>query len=200
MRKALVYILIVVSIIGLLSHIKGLEKDLGALEDEVEVLGQSINRKNIEINELNDTIKTIRVENENLTNDINEASKNNDNLKRENKKLKNQVNRGSVTRSTESKSNGKYLGVFHATAYTDNVASQGKWVGQTATGMKPQVGVIAVDPKVIPLGTKLYVEGYGNCIAGDTGGAIKGRRLDLFYNTQSEVTKFGRKDLKVYLR
>ena len=45
----------------------------------------------------------------------------------------------------------KLLGSFEATAYTDNVESQGKWVGQTATGRKPQVGVIAVDPKVIPL-------------------------------------------------
>ena len=69
---------------------------------------------------------------------------------------------------------------MEATAYTDDVESQGKWVGQTASGMKPQVGVVAVDPKVIPLGTKLYVEGYGEAIAGDTGGAIKGMRIDVF--------------------
>lgn len=89
---------------------------------------------------------------------------------------------------------------FEATAYTDDVQSQGKWVGQTASGMKPQVGVIAVDPKVIPLGTKLIVEGYNNndiCIAGDTGGAIKGKRLDLFFNTRKEALAFGRRNVKV---
>ena len=48
---------------------------------------------------------------------------------------------------------------MEATAYTDDKQSQGKWVGQTATGVKPQIGVVAVDPKIIPLGTRLYVEG-----------------------------------------
>lgn len=86
---------------------------------------------------------------------------------------------------------------MEATAYTDDVASQGKWVGQTATGMKPQVGVVAVDPKIIPLGTKLYVEGYGLAIAGDVGGAIKGHRIDLFMNTSRECYDFGRRRVKV---
>lgn len=100
--------------------------------------------------------------------------------------------------ATRSSSRGRLLGTFEATAYTDDVQSQGKWVGQTASGMKPQVGVIAVDPKVIPLGTKLYVEGYGNAIAGDTGGAIKGKRLDLFMNTNEECYAWGRKKVKVW--
>ena len=86
---------------------------------------------------------------------------------------------------------------MEATAYTDDVESQGKWVGQTASGMKPQVGVVAVDPKVIPLGTKLYVEGYGEAIAGDTGGAIKGNRIDLFMPTRSEASRFGRQVVQV---
>ena len=100
--------------------------------------------------------------------------------------------------ATRSSSRGRLLGTFEATAYTDDVQSQGKWVGQTASGMKPQVGVIAVDPKVIPLGTKLYVEGYGNAIAGDTGGVIKGKRLDLFMNTNEECYVWGRKKVKVW--
>lgn len=89
------------------------------------------------------------------------------------------------------------LFTMEATAYTDDYASQGPWVGQTATGMKPQVGVVAVDPRVIPLGTKLYIEGYGEAIAGDTGGAIKGNRIDLFFNTRGECMRFGRKKLRV---
>ena len=87
---------------------------------------------------------------------------------------------------------------MEATAYTDDVESQGKWVGQTASGMKPQVGVVAVDPKVIPLGTKLYVEGYGEAIAGDTGGAIKGMRIDVFLPDKDSCMKWGRREVKVW--
>ena len=62
------------------------------------------------------------------------------------------------------------------------------------------VGMVAVDPKVIPLGTKIYVEGYGIAIAGDTGGAIKGNIIDLFFNTNKECYQFGRQHgLNVYV-
>lgn len=88
-----------------------------------------------------------------------------------------------------------------ATAYT---ASQGK---KTASGRVAQYGVIAVDPNVIPLGTKLYVEStddgkswqYGYCIAGDTGGAIKGNKIDLYYNSKSQCLQFGRRSAIVYV-
>ena len=46
--------------------------------------------------------------------------------------------------------------------------------------------VISVDPKVIPLGTKVYVEGYGNAIAGDTGGAMKGKKIDVFFSSKQK--------------
>lgn len=88
-----------------------------------------------------------------------------------------------------------------ATAYTDHTGTK------TASGRLPQYGVIAVDPKVIPLGTKLYVEStddgkswqYGYCVAGDTGGAIKGNKIDLFFDTRSECLKFGRRSAIVYV-
>lgn len=86
---------------------------------------------------------------------------------------------------------------MEATAYTDDKQSQGKWVGQTATGVKPQIGVVAVDPKVIPLGTKLYIDGYGQAIAGDTGGAIKGNKIDLFLPNRGDCMRFGRQKVKV---
>ena len=50
----------------------------------------------------------------------------------------------------------------------------------------PDVKVIAVDPKVIPLGSKVWVEGYGYAVAGDTGGAIKGNKIDLFMPSKSK--------------
>lgn len=61
----------------------------------------------------------------------------------------------------------------------------------TASGMRATKGVVAVDPRVIPLGTRLHVEGYGNCIAGDTGSAIKGNRIDLCFDTLEEMEAFG---------
>ncbi|MFT8390691.1 MAG: peptidoglycan-binding protein [Sporolactobacillus sp.] len=73
--------------------------------------------------------------------------------------------------------------------------------GVTATGINllqnPDARVVAVDPSVIPLGTKLYVEGYGYAVAADTGGAIKGQKIDLFFNNNSEALTWGRRTVKV---
>ncbi len=80
-----------------------------------------------------------------------------------------------------------------ATAYT------AKSSARTASGTLAKVGVVAVDPKVIPLGTKLYIDGYGHAVAGDTGSAIKGNKIDLFFNSHNEAINFGVKSLKVYV-
>ena len=53
--------------------------------------------------------------------------------------------------------------------------------GYCANGKRCKVGRVAVDPNVVPLGTWLYVKGYGFCQACDTGGAIKGKRIDLYF-------------------
>ncbi|MDO4287029.1 MAG: 3D domain-containing protein [Eubacteriales bacterium] len=78
--------------------------------------------------------------------------------------------------------------------------------GTTASGMSAQVGRIAVDPSVIPLGTRLYITSadgtswiYGQAVAADTGGAIKGNRIDLYFNTEAECNSFGRRSAKVYI-
>ena len=75
-----------------------------------------------------------------------------------------------------------------ATAYTAYVMAVQV---RTATGINlranPNVKVIAVDPRVIPLGTKVYVEGYGYAVAADTGGAIKGNKIDVFFPSKSDA-------------
>ena len=85
-----------------------------------------------------------------------------------------------------------------ATAYT---ASCNGCSGITATGINlkanPHLKVIAVDPSVIPLGSKVWVEGYGYAIAGDTGGAIKGNKIDIFMADRSAALAFGRKQVKI---
>jgi 3D (Asp-Asp-Asp) domain-containing protein len=86
-----------------------------------------------------------------------------------------------------------------ATGYGPGRASNGRWAGQTATGLRPGYGVVAVDPRFIPLGTRLYIEGYGYAVAGDTGGAIKGNRIDLGHDTHREAMRVGRKRVKVLI-
>ncbi len=70
---------------------------------------------------------------------------------------------------------------------------------RTATGKTPEVGMVAVDPSVIPLGSKLYIEGYGYAVAADTGGSIKGNRVDLFMEDRSQCLSWGRKTVKLYI-
>lgn len=91
-----------------------------------------------------------------------------------------------------------------ATAYDAGYQSTGKTpdhpeYGITYTGMRVRRGIAAVDPKVIPLGTRLYVEGYGFAIAADTGSAIKGYRIDLYHDTYEEAMRYGRRNVKVYI-
>ena len=76
---------------------------------------------------------------------------------------------------------------------------EGSSTGRCATGMRAGYGVVAVDPRLIPLGSKLYVEGYGYAVAGDTGGAIKGHRIDLGHTTHSEASNVGRRRVTVWL-
>jgi uncharacterized protein YabE (DUF348 family) len=70
---------------------------------------------------------------------------------------------------------------------------------RTSSGQDPAVGMVAVDPSVIPLGTKLYVEGYGYAWAADTGGAIQGDRIDLFMEKHAQCAHWGRQTVKVYI-
>lgn len=100
-----------------------------------------------------------------------------------------------VETSGEQEINAKKKIRMRATAYS----SQETGSNVTASGMKARVGVVAVDTKVIPLGTKLYIEGYGYAVAGDTGGAIKGNKIDLYFNTSSECRQFGVKHVDVYV-
>ncbi len=69
----------------------------------------------------------------------------------------------------------------------------------TSMGMKAGYGVVAVDPSVIPLGSRLYVEGYGYAVAGDVGGSIKGLRIDLGFNTKREALRYGVRRTRVYV-
>ena len=113
-----------------------------------------------------------------------------------------QVSRGSSSSNSSATASAAPSGgrefYVSSTAYT---ASCNGCSGYTATGINlksnPNVKVIAVDPSVIPLGTKVYVEGYGYAVAADTGGAIKGNKIDVFFPSKSDAYRWGRKTIKV---
>ncbi len=109
-----------------------------------------------------------------------------------------QVSRGSSPSASASAESGGREFYVSSTAYTANCNGCS---GHTATGINlkvnPGAKVIAVDPSVIPLGSKVYVEGYGYAVAADTGGAIKGNKIDVFFSSQSDAYRWGRKTIKI---
>lgn len=93
---------------------------------------------------------------------------------------------------------GKVM-TMEATAYDPSAGRGAAATFRTRTGLPAKYGVVAVDPRIIKLGTMLYIEGYGFAKAADTGGAIKGNKIDLCVNTYREAMKFGRKKVKVHV-
>ncbi|MPN17860.1 Cell wall-binding protein YocH [bioreactor metagenome] len=83
-----------------------------------------------------------------------------------------------------------------ATAYTRYDEGCGDY---TYRGTYLRRGLVAVDPDVIPLGTKLYIPGYGHAMADDIGGAIQGNRIDLAMDTLNEAYNFGIRNVTVYV-
>lgn len=108
-------------------------------------------------------------------------------------------------REKSSSGNGSYKDwravSVSSSAYTASCAGCS---GVTATGINlsanPNAKVIAVDPSIIPLGSTVYVEGYGMAIAGDTGGAIKGHRIDIYMRDHGQAINWGRKTVNVYVK
>ncbi len=101
---------------------------------------------------------------------------------------------------------GRYLGAFTLTAYTAGPESTGKRPGHpaygiTASGAYVEEGTtVAVDPRVIPMGRRVYIEGIGYRVAQDTGGAIKGKRIDVYIEDLQEALEFGvKRGVDVYL-
>ena len=100
------------------------------------------------------------------------------------------VSRGTYTRSK--------VVMMESTAYTPDAGLK-RPTFRTRTGTRAEYGVIAVDPRVIPLGTRMYVEGYGFGIAEDTGGAIKGNIIDVCFEDRAAAMKWGRRQVRVHI-
>jgi 3D (Asp-Asp-Asp) domain-containing protein len=85
---------------------------------------------------------------------------------------------------------------MYATAYTAHDAGNSSY---TSRGHELRKGLVAVDPRVIPLGTRLFITGYGFAIADDIGGAIKGNKIDLAFESRAEALQFGVQRVTVYI-
>lgn len=84
------------------------------------------------------------------------------------------------------------LGTYKLTAYCACSRCCGKTNGITASGAKAVQGVtVAADTRILPFGTKIYIDGYGERTVQDTGGAIKGNRIDVFFDSHQEALQFG---------
>jgi 3D (Asp-Asp-Asp) domain-containing protein len=108
--------------------------------------------------------------------------------------------RSGITLGTRGVYTGRRVFVMVATAYDPGPGSCGKYAdGITCNGKRAGYGIAAVDPTIIPLGSKLYIEGYGYAIAADVGGAIKGYRIDLGYNSRGGAFQWGRRTVRVFV-
>lgn len=126
-----------------------------------------------------------------------ESKKENSDKDKENEE---QPTKPSTPDTPKENSKGTYLGKFKLTAYCNCKKCCGKWAGgPTASGKMPKAGrTIAVDPKVIPLGTKVVINGK-TYTAEDTGGAIKNKRIDVYFDSHQAALNFGVQYAKVYL-
>jgi 3D (Asp-Asp-Asp) domain-containing protein len=93
--------------------------------------------------------------------------------------------------TTTAGARGAELGSFEVSCHT------GK--GVTASGRPSSRETVSVDPRVVPLGTRLVIDTVGTRVAADTGGAIRGRRLDIWEPSAAACTRFGRRQLRVWL-
>lgn len=103
-----------------------------------------------------------------------------------------EVSRSEMTKNSSNSNSGKHMKVV-ATAYAGDTI--------TSTGTVPRWGTIAVDPRVIPYGTKVYIPQFGMTFtAEDCGGAIKGNKIDIFMNSESQCRNWGRRSIDIYIK
>lgn len=217
--RAVILIVVILGLTYLVFHISKLNDDIVNLEEEVEV-------QKVFVEQLEEDKKELTVERNILEVDIDAIELDKQLLEKEVDKLHYKYedckrSKKSIEPSRGSHSRGRLLGTFEATAYDLSVASCGKSESHPAYGITANgtslkghtlesARAIAVDPKVIKLGSTVYVEfldeGYkhltGEFRAVDTGGAIKGSKIDVFFgsgNVAEQVKQFGRRKVKVWI-
>lgn len=194
-------------------YIDELQETLNEKEKVISDIGKTVETLTKQNKELNDNLINVRQENADLRDNLQKTVDEVETLKNDKEKLQSDLSslQTEVKKLSAKKaepvvasmpSRGKadnYKTLYmEATAYTAYCTGCS---GTTTTGINlranPDLKVIAVDPSIIPLGTKVHVDGYGYAIAGDTGGAIKGHKIDIFIPTKAAANQWGRKTVKV---
>lgn len=170
---------------------------LAAIEEQKKQIESSKATLETKQNNLFATIKELKAKDSSLASLESEVKQT---LAAEAAKAKELEQKASPTAPTTKHINGKTITVT-STAYTANCSG---CTGITATGINlkenPDTKVIAVDPSVIPLGSVVYVEGYGYAIAGDIGSAIKGKKIDVFVPTKAKALQWGIRKVNVTIQ
>ncbi|SDQ11392.1 3D domain-containing protein [Virgibacillus salinus] len=159
-------------------------KKWNKLESDLIVIGQELEIKGVNVAQEDSAPATASTESSSNGSSNNESSSNASQSSKQEK-------------SSQDKPEGKTISVS-ATAYTANCDGCS---GVTSTGVdlnaNPNAKVIAVDPNVIPLGSEVYVEGYGYATAADIGGAIKGHKIDVYVKTKDKAYNWGVRSVDV---
>jgi len=196
--------------------ISGLEVEVASLKSELELISKDYEEIKTAIAELNEGIKTAINEldeiSSNLAEEIIVLQTKNDEYEKELERLKNNRATVPVEIAHQPQEQLEFLGEFTMTAYCNCVQCCGQWsphhssrvgtsyVQRTAGGYIPTVGLtVAVDRSVVPLGTWLYIEGYGVRQAQDTGSAVKGKWIDMYTGSHEEALQIGRRKVDVWI-
>ncbi|MDM0910684.1 MAG: 3D domain-containing protein [Clostridium perfringens] len=188
------------------------ENEMSLISHSVSVINSSssINELESAVSTLNQLIPQLNIDSvkEAANNSVQAAKNKIESLKAEEAKKSeeaaknNAANSSNTTSSNNSSSQPSSDGKYKKTLSMEATAYSGGTL--TAMGLKPVrdpggISTIAVDPSVIPLGSKVYIPGYGYAIASDTGGVIKGNIIDLYMNSHDECISWGRRQVTLHI-
>ena len=188
------------------------ENEMSLISHSVSVINSSssINELESAVSTLNQLIPQLNIDSvkEAANNSVQAAKNKIESLKAEEAKKaeeaakNNAANSSNTTSSNNSSSQPSSDGKYKKTLSMEATAYSGGTL--TAMGLKPVrdpggISTIAVDPSVIPLGSKVYIPGYGYAIASDTGGVIKGNIIDLYMNSHDECISWGRRQVTIHI-
>ncbi|ABG86064.1 3D domain-containing protein [Clostridium perfringens] len=188
------------------------ENEMSLISHSVSIINSSssINELESAVSTLNQLIPQLNIDSikEAANNSLQAAKNKIESLKAEEaKKAEEAAKNNAANSSNPTSSNNSYSqpssdGKYKKTLSMEATAYSGGTL--TAMGLKPVrdpggISTIAVDPSVIPLGSKVYIPGYGYAIASDTGGVIKGNIIDLYMNSHDECTSWGRRQVTLHI-
>ena len=149
----------------------------------------------VNINNIDNSINIdFKSKSETIINDLNIHNKNIEEKKVDD--VLSTTNSDNIKIESNPTNNYKEVYTMMSTAYAGDAIT---YMGTTPVRDPDGISTIAVDPSIIPLGSKVYIPGYGLAIASDTGGLIKGNRIDLFLNSEDECINWGVQTVSLYL-